>query len=224
MTTAATATAPAPARGPFEHRWPAIAGVLAVLILWLLLPSFFLGPLRWVAAGVCALLVIPLIVLNPHHLVRQTTWSRWLSLILGVLLLLVTQALLVQLVFELLTAPDAEGISILLAALQLWVTNAIAFGLLYWELDLGGPVARARGPRDVARADFVFPQDTAPGFGTWRPRYFDYLYISLTAGMAFSPADAPPITRRAKAFMGVEALAGFIMSVLVIARAVSAIT
>jgi hypothetical protein len=42
--------------------------------------------------------------------------------------------------------------------------------------------------------------------------------------MAFSAADALPITRRAKAFMAVEALAGFIMSVLVIARAVSAIT
>lgn len=217
-------TTPAKTRAPFEHRWPAIAGVLAVLVLWLLLPNFFLEPLRWIAVGVCALLVVPLIVLNPHHLVRQTTWSRWLSLILGVVLLVVTQVLLVQLVYELLTAPDAEGISILLAALQLWVTNAIAFGLLYWELDLGGPVARARGPRDVVRADFIFPQDSTPGFGAWQPRYFDYLYISLTAGMAFSPADALPITRRAKAFMAIEALAGFIMSVLVIARAVSAIT
>lgn len=217
-------TTAAPSRAPFEHRWPAIVAVLAVLVLWLLLPSFFLAPLRWIAVSVCALLVIPLIVLNPHHLVRQTRWSRWFSLILGILLLLVTQALLIQLVHELLTAPDAEGISILLAALQLWVTNAIAFGLLYWELDLGGPVARARGARDVARADFVFPQDTAREFRDWRPRYFDYLYISLTAGMAFSAADALPITRRAKAFMAVEALSGFIISVLVIARAVSAIT
>lgn len=211
-------------RAPFEHRWPAIVGVLAVLILWLLLPSFFLEPLRWIAVGVCALLVVPLIVLNPHHLVRQTTWSRWLSLALGIILLAVTQVLLVQLVIELLTAPVNDGFAILLAALQLWVTNAIAFGLLYWEMDLGGPVARASSPRTPARADFLFPQDTLPGCEAWRPRYFDYLYVSLTAGIAFSPADALPITRRAKAFLAVEALAGFIMSVLVIARAVSAIT
>jgi uncharacterized membrane protein len=217
-------TSAAQTRAPFEHRWPPIAGVLVVLILWLLLPGYFLPPLRWVAVSVCALLVIPLIILNPHHLVRQTTWSKWLSTGLAVLLLLVTQALLIELVHALLTAPDAEGVSILLAALQLWVTNAIAFGLLYWEIDLGGPVARARGKRDVSRADFIFPQDTSELFHEWRPRYFDYLYISLTAGMAFSPADAPPVTRRAKALMAVEQLSGFIISVLVIARAVSAIT
>lgn len=217
-------TTEAPARVPFEHRWPAIVGVLTVLVLWLLLPSFFLAPLRWIAVVVCALLVIPLIVLNPHHLVRQTAWSRGMSVALAFVLLAVTQVFLVQLVYELLTAPVSDGFGILLAALQLWVTNAIAFGLLYWELDLGGPVARARGPREVARADFCFPQDSMPGFETWRPRYFDYFYISLTAGIAFSPADALPLTRRAKALMAVEALSGFIMSVLVIARAVSAIT
>ena len=211
-------------RVPFEHRWPAIAGVIVVLVLWLLLPGFFFTPLRVVAVVVCALLVIPLVVLNPHHLVRQTAWSRVMSVTLAIVLLAVTQVLLVQLVYELLTAPVDDGFGILLAALQLWVTNAIAFGLLYWEIDLGGPVARARGARDVARADFLFPQDSTTGFDAWRPRYFDYLYISLTAGIAFSPADALPITRRAKAFMAVEALAGFIMSVLVIARAVSAIT
>lgn len=211
-------------RAPYEHRWPAIVGVLVVMILWLLLPGFFLTPLRVVAVGVCALLVIPLVVLNPHHLVRQTAWSRVTSVALAVVLLVVTQVLLVQLVYELLTAPVADGFGILLAALQLWVTNAIAFGLLYWEIDRGGPVARAQGAREIAHADFLFPQDSTPGFEAWRPRYFDYLYISLTAGIAFSPADALPITRRAKAFMAVEALAGFIMSVLVIARAVSAIT
>lgn len=211
-------------RAPFEHRWPAITGVIVVMVLWLLLPGFFLTPLRVVAVGVCALLLIPLVVLNPHHLVRQTAWSRVASVGLAIVLLAVTQVLLVQLVYELLTAPVDDGFGILLAALQLWVTNAIAFGLLYWEIDLGGPVARARSPRVAADADFFFPQDSTPGFEAWRPRYFDYLYISLTAGIAFSPADALPLTRRAKAFMGIEALAGFIMSVLVIARAVSAIT
>ena len=218
MTTAETT------RAPFEHRWPAIAGVLIVLVLWLLLPGFFFAPLRFVAVVVCALLVIPLVVLNPHHLVRQTAWSRVMSVALAVVLLAVTQVLLVQLVYELLTAPVSDGFGILLAALQLWVTNTIAFGLLYWEIDLGGPVARARAPRVPAHADFFFPQDSTPGFEAWRPRYFDYFFVSLTAGIAFSPADALPLTRRTKALMGVEALAGFIMSVLVIARAVSAIT
>ena len=39
-----------------------------------------------------------------------------------------------------------------------WLSNIITFGLLFWELDEGGPRLRAeRGRRDP---DFQFPQDT----------------------------------------------------------------
>lgn len=207
-----------------EHRWPPIVGVLATMVLWMLLPGLFFAPWRWVAVAVCALLVVPLIVLNPHRMTKQTDWSRGLSVGLSVFLLGFNQVLLVRLIVELLTAPDAEGIAVLIAALQLWTTNAIAFGLIYWELDRGGPVARASSLGDPARADFVFPQDASDIYSGWRPRFFDYLYVSLTAGIAFSAADALPLTRRMKAFMALEALSAYILSVLVIARAVSAVT
>ena len=85
-------------------------------------------------------------------------------------------------------------------------------------------MARAGAPRDVTRAEFQFPQDSSSAFAAWRPRFFDYLYISITAGIAFSPADALPLSRRTKALMSVEAISAFIISVLVIARAVSAVT
>jgi len=43
---------------------------------------------------------------------------------------------------------------------QVWVTNVIAFGLIYWELDRGGPVRRAQSDRDLLPlADFRFTQD-----------------------------------------------------------------
>jgi hypothetical protein len=72
----------------------------------------------------------------------------------------------------------------------IFVTNIIVFGIWYWELDRG----RTRSPGAPANSpiqDFMFPQmdpDTAnsvkPG---WRPTFLDYLYVSLTNAMAFSP-------------------------------------
>jgi hypothetical protein len=42
--------------------------------------------------------------------------------------------------------------------------------------------------------------------------------------MAFSPTDVMPLTIRAKAFMAVQALTGFALLALVIARAVNILT
>ena len=42
---------------------------------------------------------------------------------------------------------------------MLWVTNVLLFGLWYWELDRGGPVARAMTAPN-APPDFLFPQMT----------------------------------------------------------------
>jgi len=55
----------------------------------------------------------------------------------------------------------------------------------------------------------------------WTPRYFDYLYLSLTNSTAFSPTDALPLTLRAKALMAAQALASFGTIVIVGARAVN---
>ena len=55
----------------------------------------------------------------------------------------------------------------------------------------------------------------------WHPRLFDYMYVSFTNAIAFSPTDAMPLTRWAKALMVVEAAASAITVVLVAARAVN---
>ena len=41
----------------------------------------------------------------------------------------------------------------------LWVTNVLLFGVWYWQLDRGGPVAR--GTERDAHPDFLFVQMTA---------------------------------------------------------------
>jgi uncharacterized membrane protein len=116
---------------------------------------------------------------------------------------------------------ELSGGQLLLTAAAIWIANAIVFGVIYWDLDDGGPFARAMHER--ATPDFQFPQDENPQLARadWRPRIWDYLYISLTAGTAFSPTDAMPLTRTAKVMHGVQATISLVLVVLVTARAVN---
>jgi hypothetical protein len=138
------------------------------------------------------------------------------------------------LVTELSHHPPSGG-NLLIAAMQIWVTNVIGFALLYWELDRGGPVARRRVRRDeMAAADWRFSQDenddavqevsrTASKSSGWVPIFVDYLYLSVTNSSAFSPTDTMPLTSRAKVLMAVQATAALATSLLVVARAVGSL-
>jgi len=216
-----------------EHRWPPVAAVVIALVLYALLPSDFTPWLRYAVVGVGVLLLIPLIALNPLRLNRETTWSRRLSTGLAIVLTVANHVALVELVILLLQADSDQDGTLLLAATQVWTTHVIVFALLYWEIDRGGPVVRATAPRDeIPAADIRFPQDedadavheVALGSSVrsgWTAGFVDYLYFSLSNTMAFSPPDAMPLTARAKLLVGLQALAGFVVLVLVIARAVA---
>jgi hypothetical protein len=114
------------------------------------------------------------------------------------------------------------GRELLFHGSAVWFTNAIAFGLAFWELDCGGPVARALSttPR---KPDFQFPQDENPKLARdgWSPRLWDYCYVSLTNSIAFSPTDAMPLTRPAKVLMAAGSTLSAVTLLLVTARAVN---
>lgn len=114
------------------------------------------------------------------------------------------------------------GPQLLSIAFAVMLTNVVVFGLLFWELDCGGPVRRALAPARVA-PDFQFPQDENPRLARagWSPALLDYLYLALTNAIAFSPTDAMPLTRPAKLLMALEALVSITTIVVVAARAVS---
>ena len=223
----------APRKARAEHRWPAVAALVVALTLYATLPSMFFAPLRYVVVAIGAVLLIPLIIANPTHFTKQTKLTRILSLGQVGLLLLANQVALVQLVIELVSAGKQDGPTLLLAAVQVWITNVILFALVYWEMDRGGPVTRTRAKRsDMPHADFRFPQDEdhdaiaevsarSSDKSDWTASFIDYLYFSGSNSMAFSPTDAMPLSHRAKALMGLESFAGFVILALVIARAVS---
>jgi hypothetical protein len=119
-------------------------------------------------------------------------------------------------------AIDITGRQLLMSGGVVWFTDAIAFGLVFWELDCGGPVARALATAR-SQPDFEFPQDDNPRVARegWSPRLWDYFYVSLTNATAFSPTDAMPLTRTAKLFMAAESALSAITVLLVAARAVN---
>ena len=113
------------------------------------------------------------------------------------------------------------GRQLLFSGGVMWLTDTIAFGLVFWELDCGGPVARALTTR--VAPDFQFPQDENPELARagWSPRLWDYFYVSLTNSIAFSATDAMPLTRPAKALMAAESALSAVTVLLVTARAVN---
>ncbi len=114
------------------------------------------------------------------------------------------------------------GPQLLASAAVVLLTNVITFALVFWELDEGGPVARAEveGRR---QPDFQFPQDENPGLAPpgWAPALTDYVYVSVTNSIAFSPTDTMPLSSRAKLFMGLEAAISATTVLVVAARAVN---
>ena len=119
--------------------------------------------------------------------------------------------------------------------MQVWLTNVIGFGLLFWELDRGGPVrAPGSAPRQAAGGRLAVLAGRGRRHGHrggrdveresgWIPIFLDYLYLSVTNSSAFSPTDTMPLTNRAKILMAIEATAALLTSLLIIARAVGSL-
>lgn len=216
-----------------EARLPAVVATLAAILLYLALPQRLLIAPRYVLPALEVLLLLPLVAINPKRLTRQTRPFRVCSLTLVLVILASNLTALGILVHELVYAGVKDGRSLLVAALQVWLTDIIVFGLAFWELDRGGPVVRTQAPRaELPLADFRFSQDEnddavqevadgASGAADWVPTLVDYLYISVTNSTAFSPTDTMPLSTRAKLLMSVESVAALTTSLLVVARAVS---
>lgn len=205
-----------------ETRWPAAAAVVAVILLQVRLPDkLTVGP-SWLLPAVEGLVLITLLVVNPTTFDETSRDVRFVSLGLIAVLIATNATTLGLLLSHLLrTGSDIRGRTLISSGVSVWFTNIIAFGLWFWEIDRGGPISRCRV--DHAAPDFWFTQMEHPGSTCrpWGPKFFDYLYVSLTNSSAFSPTDALPLTTRAKALMSLQALTSLATIVLVGARAVN---
>jgi uncharacterized membrane protein len=218
---------PTKARPPstrHTRRWPASLAVVAVLVLQVLVPTQVNALPPWLMPALGGLLLLPLVYMNPFHLRRDEPWLRRVEVVLVAILVAVNAYYLAGMILFLNNGDANEGKVLVKSALLIWVTNVVAFAVWYWEVDRGGPFARApEHERQTERADLLFPQMTVDldGWKGWLPGFTDYLYVSLTNATAFSPTDTLPLTSRTKMLMGVQSAISLLTIAIIAARAVN---
>jgi uncharacterized membrane protein len=209
-----------------EPRWPPAVALLVLVLLPAVAPQRLTFDLRWLLPAVGSILLIAIIIVNPIRDSRAVTAVRVLTIALTVLLILIAGLMTLRLTLDLVRGgpSTANGSVLLSSGAIVWTYNNILFALLYWELDGGGPAARAEGKRLLR--GLAFPQDINPQIAPsgWRPIFGDYLYLGLTNALAFSPTDVMPLAPWAKTTMGLQSVISFVVVGLVIARAVNILT
>lgn len=208
--------------GDPESRLPVLIAIVAVIVLQRAIPEQYTVVPRWPLIALEVALLMVLLVLNPVRLTRSTTIGKWASLSLTAAITVDNTLSAAILDYRILTGQVSNSPELLLGSgAAIFVTNVIAFGIWFWELDRGGPFARREGAQPYP--DFLFPQMTDPHNAKpdWRPMFVDYLYVSFTNSVAFSPTDTMPLSRWAKLMMAVQAIVATTTLALVIARAVN---
>jgi len=212
-----------------ESRWPPAITVIVFiglnigLRIWL--PHQGAVRVPWLLPAVEALLLLVLVVSDPGNVVKHHRTLRPLALALVILLVIAALWATVLLVYDLIrgTGVTNSATKLLASGALIWLGNNGAFALLYWLIDSGGPVARARldTPIDFAFTQHMSPELAPPG---WRPVFLDYLHLGFTNATAFSPTDVMPLTHRAKYVMLVQSTIALALFGLIVARSVNAFT
>jgi uncharacterized membrane protein len=200
--------------------WPAQTAVAVAIVLSLLLPdSLLIGP-RFLLPAIELVLLFVLVVVVPRRATRHDKRRRAFALTVVGLVSATTIVSLARLVHYLVAGGQVSGERLIESGALLWLTLVLLFAVFYWEFDGGGPVARMHHP-DFP--DFLFPQMDSAGHApaNWRAGFVDYLYLSLTNSVAFSPTDTMPLTGTAKVIMGIQSVTALMTVGLVLARAVN---
>lgn len=208
-----------------ESRWPMAIAVVTCGILQELLPTDFRAApeLFYLYPAVLVLFLAVLIIGDPGRIDRDLRWLRITSACMIAFMTFGTAVATARLVVGILSnAQFASASELLTIGGVIWITNVIVFALWYWDMDAGGPAARATGRTDV-RASFVFPESSVPELVApgWYPHFVDYLAVSFNTNLAFSPTDVSPIRRWAKFLMIMQSLISLALAALVLARAIN---
>ena len=212
-----------------ESRWPPALALVAFMALniavrvWL--PHEGAVRVPWLLPAIEGVLLV-LLLFGPASVGRHRGALRALSVTLVVVLVLAALWATSLLIYDLIKGIGVTNSpsQLLASGALVWLGNNVAFAMLYWLMDAGGPIARSRNP-DVL-VDFAFTQQLSPDVVApgWRPVFLDYLHLGFTNATAFSPTDVMPLTHRAKYTMLVQSTVALALFGLIVARAVNAFT
>ena len=211
-------------QAPESYVWPLLALALVILPQVLVPAGMREGPpvVVPVIEGAVALVMVA-VASKPGPVPRA---ARPLILTLTAVLIVANTAAASRLVASVLrSTPRGESpptvTQLLVGAGIVLATNIVTFGLLYWQIDGGGPAGRLVHARPYP--DFQFPQTLAEGLGPpgWQPRFPDHLYLAFTNVLAFSPTDTLPLTHRVKGLMAVQSVISLSVIGMVLSRVIN---
>jgi uncharacterized membrane protein len=212
-----------------ESRWPpALALVLFTALnigLRAWLPHEGAVRVPWLVPALEIALLVLLVASHPGDVARSRRFPRRVAVALVGALVAAGLWSTILLVYDLIrgTGVTQSATRLLATGAVIWLGNNLAFAMLYWLIDSGGPSARERGTVPV---DFAFTQQLSPELAPpgWRPVFLDYLHLGFTNATAFSPTDVMPLTHLAKYMMLVQSTVALALFGLIVARAVNAFT
>jgi hypothetical protein len=197
----------------------AMLAALLFGVLYMALPeTITIGP-DWLPLAIEVIIIAPIVI---ARFTRRPIPYRYTRVLLLILLCVITLALIIGIALLIITLPqrqETQASSLLRTGALLYAGNILVFGLIYWEIDGGGP--KARHERNNQAVDFLFPQQTDGNKSGWVPHLIDYLFLAFTSATAFSPTDTYPLTWRAKGLMMVESVLALTVLSILIGRAIN---
>ena len=177
-----------------ESRWAPALAILVVLIVLAVLPDHVHVLPVWVSYVAALAILTPMVAVAFTR--GNTLWLR----IERTMIILTAAAYVADVTAELvdmvglvtLHPGTANPFSLLCSSVAIWTVNVLIFSLLYWQIDRGGPYARASKLK--IRPDWVFPQSSSPRI--CRPTG---TRCSLTISILDTPPprrSVPPMRRR----------------------------
>jgi uncharacterized membrane protein len=199
-----------------------VTGILIAVVLQLVLPDRHIVQPTYLFPAVELALLVALVVGDPGRIDRRSAVLRRLTLALILIMTVDNLLAVIELVDGILSGAKEDTATVLLATgAAIWLTNVIVFSLWYWELDRGGPAARATGASTAPA--FAFPEMQNPDVVDkgWVPQYVDYVFLSFTNAAAFSPTDTLPLKPWAKLAMMGQSAISLVVGIMIIARAIN---
>lgn len=198
----------------------AIVATLVIVSIQFALPdSMTIGPV-WLIP-VIELFGIPIAIMMAFSRNGESRVFR--GVVYAFLTVLVTATVMnaAFLLINLLLGASESGVFLLLAGFGVLINNVLSFGLVYWWIDAGGPIARQTEQGNPP--DFLFPQQDMENEKGWKPTLIDYMYTAYTNIIAFSPTDTMPLTHRVKVFFTIQSSTAVLTILVTLSRAINLI-
>ena len=159
-------------------------------------------------------------IATPRQLEHEHTVRRRTALTITAVVSFANIYSLVALTHFLLHHDVEKGRELITSGVLIWLTNFLIFALWYWELDRGGPGRRPPATTAHRTSSFRRCPTIAPSRCDWRPKFIDYLFMSLTSHrLQTDRHDAAHAV--AKSLMGVQSLASLLTVALVVSHAMN---